>query len=368
MLGNPFDYQRPLAPGAALVGRDEQLHALQRAAADRVAVRLVSPRRFGKTSLLRAHLAAMRDAGHRACYVDFDRVATVEDVADRLVDGLRQLPIDPERHLDRRLSRLGVSLGSAGLTVRIEPRAAPEGLGPDRARAVIRDLLALPGELSDDGTLTVVALDEFQDLLTADARLDGLFRSVIQHQQDVAYVFAGSAPTLMRALFAGRERPFYGQARPLDLPGIPEGETVEFVLERLPDHPDRFDAVAELVRLGAGHPQRTMLLAHHLYDRLESPERGDQVAAEVLAVALAELDDAFVAVWTGLDRTERAAVVALADGLSPVGSRAAEQHAKARSTMQRAVERLEADGQLVAREGSELRLLDPLFAEWLRRR
>jgi len=300
--------------------------------------------------------------------VDFDRVATVADVADRLVDGLRQLPVDPERHLDRRLSRLGISLGTSGLTVRLEPRAAPQALSADRARAVIRDLLALPGELSDDGTLTVVALDEFQDLLTADERLDGLFRSVLQHQQDVAYVFAGSAPTLMRALFAARERPFYGQARPLELPGIPEDETVAFVLERLPEHPDRFDAAAELVRLGAGHPQRTMLLAHHLYDRLESPVRSEQIAAEVLGIALAELEDAFVTVWSGLDRSERAAVVALADGLSPLGSRAADQHAKARSTMQRAVERLEADGQLVAREGSELRLLDPLLAEWLRRR
>lgn len=369
MRGNPFDYQRPLPPGTELVGRRTELDALQRAAADRVAVRLVSPRRFGKTSLLRAHLSSMRDAGHRACYVDFDRVATLADVVDRLVDGLRQLPADPERRLERRLDRLGVSIGTTGLSVAVAPRVAPAALTPDRVRAVIRDLLALPGELSSkDGGLTVVALDEFQDLLTADDRLDGLFRSVLQHQQDVAHVFAGSAPTLMKALFAERERPFYGQARPLDLPGLPEDEALAFVLKRLPEHPQRSAAAAGLVRLGAGHPQRTMLLAHHLYDRLDAGSDTDDVAAEVLHIALAELDDAFLAVWAGLDRTERSAVVALADGVSPVGSRAAAEHAKPRSTLQRAVERLEADGQLVVRESAGLRLLDPLLAEWLRRR
>jgi len=89
--------------------------------------------------------------------VDFDRVATVADVADSVVDGLRQLSVDAEWHLDRRLSRLGISLGTSGLKVRVEPRAAPQALSADRARAVISDLLALPGELSDDPAARRVA-------------------------------------------------------------------------------------------------------------------------------------------------------------------------------------------------------------------
>jgi hypothetical protein len=168
--------------------------------------------------------------------VDLDRVGTVADVADRLVDGLRQLPLDPQRHIERRLSRLGVSLGTSGLTVQVAPRGPSRTLGADEARAVVRDLLALPGELGADGTLTVVAMDEFQDLLTADDRLDGVFRSVIQHQDGVTYVFAGSSASLMRELFGDRERPFYGQARPLELPPLPEDETFVYVRDRLPRH------------------------------------------------------------------------------------------------------------------------------------
>jgi len=47
-----------------------ELDALQRAAASRVNVRLAAPRRFSKSSLLEAHGAAMRAAGHRAVRVD----------------------------------------------------------------------------------------------------------------------------------------------------------------------------------------------------------------------------------------------------------------------------------------------------------
>lgn len=368
MSGNPFDYQRPLAPDAGLIDRRSELDVLQRAAADRVAIRLASPRRFGKTSLLRAHLDVMHDAGHRTCYVDLDRVGTVADVADRLVDGLRQLPVDPERRIERRLSRLGVSVGTGGLTIQVAPRGAAQALGADQARAVVRDLLALPGELGADGGLTVVAMDEFQDMLTADDRLDGVFRSVTQHQVNVAYVFAGSSASLMRELFGDRERPFYGQARPLELPPLPEDETFVYVRDRLPEHPQREAAAAAVVQFAAGHPQRTVLLAHHLYDGLEDPAAGEAVAAAALDVALAELEDVFVSMWVSLDRAERAAVVALADGLSPTSRGVAREHGTARSTMQRAVERLEVDGQLVFRDDERLRLLDPLFSEWLRRR
>lgn len=368
MDSNPFGYQRPLSATDTLVGRGAELDALQRAAADRVAVRLVSPRRFGKTSLLRTHLAVMREAGHRAAYVDLDRVATLADVAHRLAVGLRELPADPELRVQRRLERLGLSFSLTGLTVHVAPRATPRGLNADQARAAIRELLTLPGELAAEGDLTVVALDEFQDLLTADARLDGLFRSVVQHQADVAYVFAGSAPTLMRALFAERERPFYGQARPLDLPGLPEAETVAFVRARLPEHPAADGAASGIVRIAAGHPQRTMLLAHHLFDRIDRGEVGPDVVDEVLRAALDELDDAFHAVWAGLDAGERVVMASLADGVAPAGSVAAARSGMARSTAQRALERLHADGQLVARGAHGPELLDPLLGEWLRRR
>lgn len=371
-LGNPFAYQGPVRPDQ-LIDRRSELEGLQHAAANRIAIRLVAPRRFGKTSLLDAHAAAMRAVGHRALRVDLSRVGTVADVAARVAAAYAGLPGDPGRAVRRWAARLGVEIGVGAAKVTLGPAARQ--VASDDARAALIDLLDVPARLhAADGDLTVVCLDEFQDLLVADDGLDGLVRSVIQHHADgVAYVYAGSQPSMMRALFADRERPFYGQARPLSLPVLPPREAAEDVEALLEDAGLRAgDAVDRILAFTGGHPQRTMLLAHHLFEELDAragQESGDDPAEVALAAALAETADAHQAVWDGLGRPDRIVLLGLADDLPPTSSRLAEEHRIPRSTLQAALARLEAAEQHVLRdEDGRPRLLDPLLGEWLRRR
>ncbi len=365
---NPFGYQRPI-DAAGLIDRRSELDTLQKAAADAVAIRLAAPRRYGKTSLLAAHLEAMREVGHRAVLVDFSQVTTAGDAAARVARAFAELPGDPRKAFDRLLSRLGLKLGVAGLTVSLSGRPATRE--PERAREILVELLDLPRVLHEsDGGLTVVCLDEFQDLVSADTTLDGLMRSVIQHHgRAAAYVYAGSAPSLMRALFAERERPLFGQARPLELPPLPSAETVEDLVSFAAAEDVTLDAddVRRVVDVCAGHPQRTMLVAHHLFE-LTSGEGGADLAGAALERALAETADVHRTVWDSLSRAERAVLAALADGLAPTGTRAATVHATARGTMQKALERLAgAEQHVTLRDGRPV-LVDPLFGIWLARR
>jgi hypothetical protein len=219
--------------------------------------------------------------------------------------------------------------------------------------------------------LTVVCFDEFQDLLVADDSLDGLVRSVVQHHGEAAaYVFAGSQPSLMHALFSEHERPFYGQVRPLELPPLPIAEATRDIEALLvADGLDPDGAVDELLAFTGGHPQRTILLAHHLYNVLEHPERPDDPAAAAIGLALEETRDAHQALWDSLDRNERVVLLAISDGQAPTGSIVASEHRIARSTLQEALDRLLADQRHVQRDADgRPYLLDPAFAEWLRRR
>jgi hypothetical protein len=365
---NPFIYQGPV-PRTHLIDRRAELDKLQDAAANRVAVRLAAPRRFGKSSLLEAHIAAMREAGHRAVRVDLAKVATVGDVAARVAHAYRELPANQRSTVRRWAGRLGISAAPAGVGVSISP--APMRLGADEARTALLQLLDVPKALFDtDDGLTVVCFDEFQDLLVADDALDGLVRSVIQyHAESAAYVFAGSQPSLMKALFSDYERPFYGQARPLTLPSLPlaeAAEDIEGMLRR--DDLEPAGAVDELLIFSGGHPQRTILLAHHLYDVLDRGTSDDPASAAV-DLALAETADAHQAAWDGLDRNERVVLLAFADGQAPAGSIVSEQHRIPRSSLRDALLRLVTDQQLVGEdENGHPNLLDPLLAEWLRRR
>jgi hypothetical protein len=368
-MANPFDYQHPIA-ARRLIDRLEELDALQAAAADAVAIRLAAPRRYGKTSLLDAHVAAMQAAGHRAVRVDLSRVATITDVAGRVARAYAALPSGRERVLSRMLARLGVTIGPGGVSLSVAGSPSPPSAA--HARDVLAELLDVPRLLHEaDQGLTVVCLDEFQDLLTADDKLDGLVRSVVQHHRDgVAYVYAGSAPSLMRELFADRERPLFGQARPLELPPLPADESVADILRVAEAEGVRLDpdAVARIVDLGAGHPQRTMLLAAHLFDMADRGEEQDDLAAAAVDVALRETSDVHQAVWDSLRRAERAVLTALADGEPPTGQRTAERHRIARASLQAALERLAGqEVHVITRDGRPT-LVDPLLREWLRRR
>ena len=150
-----------------------------------------------------------------------------------------------------------------------------------------RVMLALKTVLAAvDRVPTLVVFDEFQDLLVARKDLDGLLRSRIQYHQDAAaYVYAGSEPSMMRELFDVRERPLFGQADPLTLAPLPLEETLADLVARFAaDGADPGDALVELVAFGAGHPQRTMLLAYLLSDRLSHGAHGTpELAAAVAA-------------------------------------------------------------------------------------
>ena len=242
----------------------------------------------------------------------------------------------------------------------------------DEARAALLELLDVPLGLHEaDGGLTVVCLDEFQDLLVADDALDGLVRSVIQHHTGAAaYVFAGSQPSLMRALFSDRERPFYGQARPLELPPLPLHEAAHDIEQLLrADGLDADRTVDELLAFTDGHPQRSVLLAHHVYNTLDSRAQAADPVATALDLAIAETADAQQAAWDGVGRVQRIVLLALADGQAPTGSRVASEHRVARSTLQDALERLLSDERHVHRDSrGRPAILDPLLGEWLRRR
>jgi hypothetical protein len=364
---NPFGYQGPVDPHR-LIDRRSELDELQRAAANRVAIRLAAPRRFGKSSVLAAHADAMRVAGHRAVTVDLSKVTSVGDAAARVAQAYARLPADPGRTARRWLARLGAEVRVPGFGLRVQPDAR---IPAQDARAALLELLDVPLALhGGDGGLTVVCLDEFQDVLVADDQLDGLLRSRIQHHgAAAAYVYAGSEPSLMRALFSDRERPFYGQARPLELPPLPAADAAADIAELMREHGvEPGDEVDRLLAVTAGHPQRTMLVAHHLFDVLDGPPGDAPPLETAVDRALAETRDVHQAVWDGLGRVERIVLAAVASGQAPTGSRLAAEHRIARSTLAAATDRLLRDGTHLTKVDGRPWVLDPLLALWLRGR
>jgi len=295
--------------------------------------------------------------------VDFSEVLTVEDVAARIdrayaAAGHRQLARLLRGASDRVTLRLG--------PVEIGPPRTPDGTGR------VHDLLELPLEVARDSQRrALVAFDEFQDVLAVPG-LDGVIRSHVQHHQEhVSYVFSGSEPSLLRELFAQRARPLYSQALPVRLGRIDSTILAEHIQRKFAATGKDAGTAADLCAgAGAGHPQRMILLAWHLWERTtpRTPANAD-TARRAIDDSLEHWQPELEATWCALPTNERRVAVALAHGFAPLGKDAHKLTGLARSSSaQHAPRSLIEHGRPEELPGGHYTVIDPLFTIWLAQR
>lgn len=308
---NPFRIAGEL-PADEMIDRDEEAARLVALAAGGHASRLVAPRRYGKTSLVRRALGEAARSGYATALVDLEGVLSLSSVVVRIERAYdRSLKGTVRRTVDAlfRSWKIGLSLGAGGFTASLQsnPRIDVE--------SVFLRLLDLPAKVHErTGARSFVAFDEFQDLLRVDGA-DGMLRSVIQHQSSVAsYAFAGSAPTLMERLFEDPSRPLLEHAVPLELGPLPDDVTASYLEDRFRRTTrDIGNALDPLVSFARGHPQRTMLVAHHLWELVPVGSVADETAfVDAREQSLAVADAALRARWESLSVNEQRVSVALA--------------------------------------------------------
>jgi hypothetical protein len=368
---NPFVTDTP-APPERLIDREDEWRQLLRYAEGGHNSRLSAPRRYGKTTLLEKLRAEAEKVGMEAVYVDLFGVVSLSDIALRMESAYYQALKGPVANWFRGVRRrwrptLRAGPGVAALEV--------EALAESDAQATLHELLDLPvGLFQRTGKRTLVIFDEFQNALSGGENVDGLVRSRIQHHRDEAsYVFAGSHPGLMAELFGSKKRPLFEQARPVLLSPLPDDALAEHIgreFERTGKEAGA--ALDSLLVLARGHPQRAMLLAHHLW--AATPPRAtadDERWNQAFPTAFAELQEGFERLWQDLTATQRRVMAAVA-WIGPLGAGnslyASETLARfnlRKGSVRDAVTTLLNKGDLERPAGGDVRLVDPLLEAWM---
>jgi hypothetical protein len=367
MSFNPFIFTRPLHPDE-MIDREQESAQLLELVEGGHATRLSAPRRYGKTSLLHRLGQEAESIGMNYVEVDFYGALSVADVIGRMEEAYSLLRAPLKRMAVAAIAALRprASVGAGPLRVEVDPAAASINGG-----RLLTGLLDIPLTLFErNGTRTVVAFDEFQELLSIGGGIEGLFRSRIQRHGDAAgYVFAGSHPGMMEQLFGEREQPFFGQARALRLDPLADADLAEYIGARFEEsNRDAAPALEALLAMARGHPQRAMLLAHHLWEHTPpgekaNPERWQDAVESVFE----EHGEAFAATWDSLSGKEQAVLAAVAMSPDPLfGKRTLERFNLSRGGAQHAREKLAHVGHLHSVDG-EWQLVDPLLAEWILR-
>ena len=379
-MDNPFVYGE-VVPGEAFVDREVELDRLVSDLGDGQKVFLISPRRYGKSSLIRQALEALRRRGALTIEV------TVSSYSSYLafLEGYARSIAGVETKWDRARTWLTEAIASTRPEIRYEPKET--GLGRlsvafplvTTARDLNRlanEVFALPGKLAAERKRTiVVALDEFQAIDSFNGgSVEHAIRAAAQHQRQVGYVFAGSEPSLMEKMI-GPRRPFYKAGPVMRLQKISATIFGDFIERRFTKSGIKPEAgLAEaIVDLAGNLPYDVQRLAHETWDDVRA--RGGRKATledlhGTLARLMSEQETLFEAVWQRLTLQQRATLraVVLQAGRELHSADARSRHRLGGpSSIQTSLAALTKQDVLL-KEGARYVVVDSLLREWVARR
>jgi hypothetical protein len=377
---NPFVYGE-VVPREAFADRETELARLVDDLAAGQKVFLISPRRYGKSSLVRQALAALARRG--VLTVDLTVSSYSSYVA--FLEGYARALAAVETKWERARSWLTELITSTRPEVRYEP--GEEGVGglavafpavstPRDVSRLAADVFDLPGKLAAGRRRQVaVALDEFQAVDAFNGgSVEHALRAAAQRQRDVGYVFAGSEPSLMEKMI-GPKRPFYKAGPVMRLQKIPADTFATWIEARFAKSGIRAEAGlgAAIVDLAGNIPYDVQRLAHETWDDVRGDggrKAGLDHLHATLGRLLAEQDTMFEAVWERLTLAQRGALraVVVRGGRELLSSDARMRHRLGgTSTIQASLAAL-VKQDLVLKEQTRYVVVDSLLREWVARK
>ena len=370
-----------VVPAAAFVNRVVELDRLVADLAAGQKVFLISPRRYGKSSLIRHALAAMSRRG--AITVETTVSSFSSYVA--FLEGYARALIAAETRLDRARTWLREMIRSARAEIRYVPDTTPLGaltvsfpnVRSDRdVSRLAQEVFALPARLAEARRRkVVVALDEFQAIAGFNGgSVEHAMRAAVQHQRDVGYVFAGSEPSLMERML-GPRRPFYKAGPVMRLERIPSDEFAAFIDARFVSSGLRPEPGlgAAIVELAGNLPYDVQRLAHETWDDIRAGGRRRASLDDLhqaLRRLLSEQHMIFEALWQRLTLAQRSVLraVVLDEGREILSADVRARHRLGGpSTVQASLAALVRDD-VISRERDRYVVVDSLLREWVARR
>lgn len=212
---------------------------------------LISPRRMGKTSLVKKVMGMIEEPRIKVVYMDIYKCRTEFDFYDKFASAIIQATASK---IDAMVENAKKFITSFTPKLSFSPDLNAEftlSLGIDKNRNSAEEVLNLPEKIArEKGIHLVVCIDEFQQIgeIPNSLSVQRAMRSVWQHQQNVSYCLFGSKQHLMANIFYSRKMPFYQFGDMFFLKRIPTEKWVPFITLRFAQTGKRIsDKLAERI-------------------------------------------------------------------------------------------------------------------------
>ena len=359
-MANPFKFGSVVSEDY-FTNREDEHEKLSQIIASANHVILISPRRFGKTSLVSKVVA---DTGRPVLWLDLQVLTNTDDFASQLLKQLfKKYPFEKLKFMLRNF-RVVPTLSLDPATNNVEVSFQPHV----NSFTHLEDVLNMIEKLGEEKKRPIVVFDEFQDLLLLDKSLDKRLRSVIQFHKNINYIFFGSSETLMKKIFEKKKSPFYHFGQLFTLKKISYADFLSFLKTRFAKKTDHAVEISEkILNFSQCHPHYTQQLAFHVWMALERRVYSEDIVNETIETIIMLHDNDFERLWNTFNNTDKKVMIELAfEQSNLLSAPVLYKNASASSTVFSALKRLTEKGMLIKTEKYEID--DPFFKKWIVKR
>ncbi|MDR3367338.1 MAG: ATP-binding protein [Prevotellaceae bacterium] len=368
-ISSPFLFGKTV-PDSVFINRKNDIEHLWLNLRSGINTVLISPRRWGKSSLV-AQTAFLHRQDKPVKWCFFDMFA-VRDEADFYAQFSRAL-------LKATSSKWEDWVKGAKMFFKQLLPKITVGVDPAQEFSVSFDwkelenhkdeILNLPEQIAQKQQIQlIICIDEFQNIhyFPEAESFEKLLRSYWQHHQRVSYCLYGSKRTLMAEIFNKKNRAFYRFGDVMMLDKIATEHWIPFIVEKFAQTGKAITpALAEkIVALMKNHPYYVQQLSHYVWEN--TPETA---TADILEEAVARLLEVNYAMYQGeveaLSNTQVNLLKAIANGVTQLMALKTLQdyHIGTPRNVSKNIKILERDD-FIEKVNKRAAFLDPAFELW----
>lgn len=371
VMNSPFVYGR-LASDESFTDREEDTATLKRDFLNLTNTILISPRRWGKSSLVqKAGKEAMsEDRRLKVCHLDIFNARTEDEFYEKLASAIIKGTSSKVEEIFATAKRYASSLipsvtvGDINGSISLEFKLKSLSKSAD-------EILDMAQKIAQEKDIRiVVCIDEFQQIANypnSDA-FQAKLRSHWQHHQDVAYCLYGSRRHMMIEVFTNREKPFYKFGKTIFLEKIPSEKWSPFIVSKFKETGKEIseELCEEIVSLVDNNPYYIQQLSEEVWNRT-TVTATREVVTEALDGIIRAQSGLNQALTGTLSLTQQNLLNAIVDDNKALTSFEVLQKYDLRNslTVQRAKNAL-IKLDIIDNFGKAITIEDPIYAYWLK--
>ena len=370
-LTNPFIYQGYESP-KYFCDREVETKTLLSHLKNGRNVTLISPRRIGKTGLIKNTFYHLKEQEKDATclYIDIFATKNLHDFVELLgVMVINEIMRKNASFIEKTISFFSALRPVLSMDPLTGEPSVSITVEPSKEDITIQSIF---NYLNDSEQEVYIAIDEFQQIAEYPEKgTEALLRSYIQFAQHVHFIFSGSKFHLMAEIFGSPKHPFYQSTEMMGLKPLDSDVYYDFCLQFFKEKGGNIekDIFEYLYNMFEGHTWYIQCIMNRLYEANTNVESIEQVNAAILSI-LAGREPQFESLSQFFTNNQFSLLKAIAkEGIvaQPTAGRFIKSHNLSGASSTKAALKVLEDKELVYRKPEGYIIYDRFMDLWLKR-